>query len=486
MIAFDSSEGQSLRVIKWSDQGLRAMWMAALNDNEMDWAEWARVVLTDSNPTNPHTLALQMIHAACRDQIAAARSIWIVLNSLPAHSRTRPYWDWAAELAVVLSAAPQSGAAMIGLEQSRPDDSPTEVVNTTNDLKKVRTLLVATMKNEGPFLLEWVAWHRLLGFDDIVITQNDSTDMTKEMLICLHAIGAVHFIENSFADDGSIPDGSHQMRAYNRASKLSLYAQADWAISLDGDEFLVVTTGAGKVGDLIEKVGDDADQIHIHWTGIGSCGLSTFQDELVTTRFDETSTENHNAKSRTTFKTLFRTKAFKRFGTHRPGPPNLEPDRAVAASGIRIQRADMGIYSSFDPGGQKYAQVFHYKIRDAESFTLAKTRGRTNPGTPTFESLGYWKIGDAHDRKTDLMSRESGRILAEIERLDAMSNGMLKQLHRASVALSKKRIAEFKTDPDLAKFYEEICRLQARLRGPEERQALIDLYDAGEISWRPK
>ena len=34
------------------------------------------------------------------------------------------------------------------------------------------TTLVATVKNEGPYLWEWVAHHNSIGFDNIVIFQN--------------------------------------------------------------------------------------------------------------------------------------------------------------------------------------------------------------------------------------------------------------------------------------------------------------------------
>lgn len=350
----------------------------------------------------------------------------------------------------------------------------------------MRTVLIATVKNEGPFLLEWVAWNRLIGFDDIIIAQNDSNDMTKEILLCLESIGAIHFIENSLACDGTVPTGSHQMRAYDRASDLPIYAQADWAMSLDCDEFLVITTDGGQVSDLIKKLGDDVDQIHVHWTYIGSQGEGTFKDELVTTRFFETESADRIEMVKNGHKTLYRTSAFRRVGIHRPRPENYEPGRAVTASGLGIEHTEMGLHSSLDPGGQKYAQVFHYQIRDAESFTLAKIRGRANPGTTYFETLGYWAVADKSVRKTDLLQRERMRILDEIDRLDSVSGGILKELHKAAVAVFKERIAAFKADPIHRDFYEKICRLQKRLRSDEKRQALIELYDLGEISWRPK
>lgn len=349
----------------------------------------------------------------------------------------------------------------------------------------MRTLLIATMKNEGPFLIEWVAWHRLIGFDDIIVAQNDSDDLTKEILVCLHEIGAINFIENSDAG-GSLVPTNHQGRAYHRATAHPLYATADWAITLDGDEFLAITTGAGQVKDLIDELGCDVDQIYIHWSNIGSGGLSTFEDILVTTRFNETDEHGKIERFPNLFKTLYRTAAFERAGVHRPQPVNLDPERAVTASGVRLPREDMSLSGSKDPGGQKFARVFHYRIRDPESFVLAKTRGRPSANSGIDETLGYWSQSDARVRKDDFMSQQSDRIRAEIARLDARSEGRLMELHRSSVALSKERIAAFKTNPDLSAFYENICDLQSRLRGPEERDALIELFEMGEIRWRPK
>ena len=42
--------------------------------------------------------------------------------------------------------------------------------------------LVTTVRNEGPYLWEWVAYHRMIGFHDIIVFQNDSNDGTDQIL----------------------------------------------------------------------------------------------------------------------------------------------------------------------------------------------------------------------------------------------------------------------------------------------------------------
>jgi hypothetical protein len=41
------------------------------------------------------------------------------------------------------------------------------------------------MKNEGPFILEWLAWHRAIGVQDFLIYTNDCTDGTDTFLMLL-------------------------------------------------------------------------------------------------------------------------------------------------------------------------------------------------------------------------------------------------------------------------------------------------------------
>ncbi len=60
------------------------------------------------------------------------------------------------------------------------------------------TLLTFTvMKNEGPFILEWVAWQRLMGVDRILVFINDCDDGTDTLLDELDRVGIVYQLLNS-------------------------------------------------------------------------------------------------------------------------------------------------------------------------------------------------------------------------------------------------------------------------------------------------
>ena len=59
-----------------------------------------------------------------------------------------------------------------------------------------RVLVATCMKDEGPFILEWLAWHRAVGVTDVVVFSNDCTDGTDRLLDRLHAMGELVHLPN--------------------------------------------------------------------------------------------------------------------------------------------------------------------------------------------------------------------------------------------------------------------------------------------------
>ena len=52
-----------------------------------------------------------------------------------------------------------------------------------------RLLAILTVRNEGAFLLDWLAWHRHVGFTDFLVFSNDCDDGTDRMLDRLSDLG---------------------------------------------------------------------------------------------------------------------------------------------------------------------------------------------------------------------------------------------------------------------------------------------------------
>jgi hypothetical protein len=103
-------------------------------------------------------------------------------------------------------------------------------------------MAVSMMKDEAPYLLEWVAHHLAVGFTDLLVYTNDCTDGTVEMLRRLEEFGlAIH-------RDNVIPEGQKpQPSALNHAQKEPLVAASDWLLVFDADEFLCINHPSGTL-----------------------------------------------------------------------------------------------------------------------------------------------------------------------------------------------------------------------------------------------
>ena len=77
-----------------------------------------------------------------------------------------------------------------------PQDSDPHGLSQIQVLPRPKFLLVTTMKNEGPYILEWIAYHIAIGIDHFMIVTNDCTDGTNEILEILQKKGLVTLVIN--------------------------------------------------------------------------------------------------------------------------------------------------------------------------------------------------------------------------------------------------------------------------------------------------
>ena len=96
-----------------------------------------------------------------------------------------------------------------------------------------RVTALSMMKDEGPYVLEWVAHHLAVGFTDLVVYTNDCTDGTDTMLMRLEELGLACHRRND------IPEGiKPQPSALKHAQDEPAVGAADWLLTFDADEFL--------------------------------------------------------------------------------------------------------------------------------------------------------------------------------------------------------------------------------------------------------
>ena len=79
------------------------------------------------------------------------------------------------------------------------------------------------------YVLEWIKYHRHIGFDDIFIYMNNVDKQTRNNLEN-HKLGYVHLID--------WPGEVQQLNAYNDFIK-NKSKEYDWALFIDVDEYFV-------------------------------------------------------------------------------------------------------------------------------------------------------------------------------------------------------------------------------------------------------
>jgi glycosyl transferase family 2 len=241
-----------------------------------------------------------------------------------------------------------------------------------------RILLVATMRNEGPFILEWVAYHRAIGFTDLVVCTNDCIDESPPLLDRLQQLGLVTHIANAVGRCDKA-----QLAAYARVEKLPIICEVDWAMVLDADEFLNIHTGRGGVTDLIDAV-PEATAFLINWRLFGNSGQMAWEPGFVTERFTRAASLNDAVNF--SFKTLFtRIDAYQcKLLPHQPRYPEvrrLAELHYVNGAGAELPRyfcdESREDFLQTEPGqvSWKLAQVNHYNTRSWEDYLAKHERG---------------------------------------------------------------------------------------------------------------
>lgn len=324
-----------------------------------------------------------------------------------------------------------------------------------------RCVIVSTMKNEGPFILEWIAYHRAIGFDDFIIYTNDCTDGTDTMLMLLQAKGILQHRENPFRTSDLKP----QHAALQAAEDEDLIKDATWVACIDVDEFVNIKTGDGTLDALFAAV-PDANMISMTWRLFGNADIHDYSDTPITEQFRRCAPElvrkPHQAWG---FKTLFRNVGiFNKLGVHRPKglkPQLWERINWVNGSGRPLPRTMFrnGWRSTIDTFGYDLVQLNHYAVRSAESFLVKRDRGRVNH-VDRDQGLAYWfRMNNNADQDLSIQKRVP-MMKAELARL--MADPDIAAAHAHSVTCHKAKIAELKATEKYANFYADLTgeRLQ--------------------------
>ena len=292
-----------------------------------------------------------------------------------------------------------------------------------DNAQRARHILISSMKDEGPYILEWVAHHQVLGFDRIVVASNDCSDGSDRLLQALDKAGYLTHVPN-VVEPGEAP----QHAGYAAIRRKAGIDATEWLMMLDVDEFLNVHVGAGRVGDLTDAAEADVDVISLNGMCFTDAPEVNWQPGPICPRFPHRLKTGHRAN----FALKSLTRAPERFrGIHNHSMVGYKGTKP-----LKVLRGDGGSYEldktvplwkslrhdAVRPVSHQLAQYNHYPIKTWDAFMLRRARGR---GAVAGDSAEAERHTEAYFRERSVsegVDRTIGRYAAEVR---AMMDQML-------------------------------------------------------------
>lgn len=284
----------------------------------------------------------------------------------------------------------------------------------------LKIMSATCVRNEAPFLLEWIAYYRLLGVTDFVFFSNDCEDGTDHILDGLAAHGVVQHIRHQAEPGKSIQWKALQTLWTARAAK-----GHDWFLFSDIDEFPVIHTGGHRLADAIAAMSDGVEAIALPWRLFGANGVANFHDVPVTAQFTRSAPPDlfHPIAGRF-FKTLFRPASFQKVGVHRPKRRNTATPPVWADGSGQILPESFAAANErlILPGrtvGRAIIEMNHYSLKSAESFLVKTARGLANRQVKSID-LHYWIERNFNSVENTAIHIWSDALQAEMAALKAL------------------------------------------------------------------
>ena len=333
----------------------------------------------------------------------------------------------------------------------------------------MRNLIISTMRNEAPFILEWIAYHLHIGFTDFLIYSNDCDDGTDLLLDRLQELGIVRHERNHSGGKKPV-----QWRALTKAARTDIVDKADWIYVTDVDEFLNIHVGDGRLTDLIAAA-PDAAGFALPWRMFGNNGVDGFVDVPVTTQFTQAAPDALVWPWRAVqFKSLYRNdNSYDKLGVHQPALNGKTQPNWVDGNG---NSCPMNGGTVHHLTGTRYglAQINHYACGSMQGFLVKKARGKPNHISEEFD-ITYWierNISEVVDRS---IQRHTVPVQAKVDEL--MTDTVLADLHHRGVAWRQAKIAKLLQTPDGFALYAALRQTPPTVALPmaEQRHLLAQL-----------
>lgn len=297
--------------------------------------------------------------------------------------------------------------------------------------------VTACMKNEGAFVVEWVAHYLALGFDRIFILTNNCDDGTDLIVERLQEHAPVTHIRNEVPEGGFAQE--HGMAGLKKSGLLD---NVDWLLHCDADELLYLHRPDPDIGEFIGEM-PECDAVAFDWRTVGT-DLDAWPGGLVVDNCPLGA--DSMSKPQTFSKTIFKPGLFRFFSDHMPKAPVRDNVVVRNSLGQQLPNAAMNhpkksryIRGTTDHLSWDAAEMRHYALRSRQAFAIKAIRGFGINPKPGKYSVGsrFWRASDRKDVVLDVNPLWYARLQKNVDRF--MADSSLARLQsRAVESIDKK------------------------------------------------
>ena len=263
----------------------------------------------------------------------------------------------------------------------------------------------AIVKDERRYLIEWVAYYRLLGFDRLVLYSNDCSDGTDRLLDAMQTAGLVEH-----RPWPSRPGQPPQQSAY--ADALARCATR-WILFVDADEFLRLIEDR-DVHQFVARLAPDVSAVAISWRIFGSSGLAEYEPAPVIERFTRAAPRDHPINRHV------KTMAVAADVAAMPNAHGviLARGRYVVPNGVEIALER----DAFVRPRYRIAQINHYVVKSRAEFEEKKRRGNvTLPlelrDESTMRDEAFFEFHDRNEEEFREIQNRLNEVKAAMKRI---------------------------------------------------------------------
>lgn len=255
---------------------------------------------------------------------------------------------------------------------------------------QLKVAVGAIVKNELPYLKEWIAYHRVLGVDHFVIADNNSTDGTFEFLKQLQKQGIVETFRFP-----TLGEQAPQLPAYRKIlSKIK--GRYDLVAFLDADEFIAITQPDLSLKHFLADVfsNQEISSLVLNWACFGSSGHLFKEEGNVISRFTQHGKNTMGQNKH--YKTIVRPDKVKKF--YNPHMVELKSGIHVDAQKQLLQPCSRKPFGLSEHVIWSPVRINHYIVKSLEEFLVRKS---PNGSAARVGKIKHKKYFTSHD-KNDL------------------------------------------------------------------------------------